>query len=202
MSGPHIETLYTQGKLFTSTNVYNERMQRLCERLGYVRSGIIENLDEDDPELFYFKRLSNEPPFREANYHYVSFAGKPQKSDLYAHERRACVLLFAISSLRRLTHPDTSPVHSVSISGAWKQADLQWRWKERVEAWDIVVRQANQFCAIIERSLGYPDERSMAPTKLRQRMLKITPKLPALKNREQFARQMLGIRRQSAYKGA
>jgi len=54
----HIETLSTPGKLFTSTNVSNERMQRLCERLGYVRSGIIENLDEDDPELFYFKRLS------------------------------------------------------------------------------------------------------------------------------------------------
>jgi ribosomal protein S18 acetylase RimI-like enzyme len=60
----HLETLSTPGKLFTSTNVSNERMQRLCERLGYVRSGIIENLDEDDPELFYFKRLSNEPPFR------------------------------------------------------------------------------------------------------------------------------------------
>ncbi len=60
----HLETISTPGKLFTSTNVSNERMQRLCERLGYVRSGIIENLDEDDPELFYFKRLSNGPPFR------------------------------------------------------------------------------------------------------------------------------------------
>jgi ribosomal protein S18 acetylase RimI-like enzyme len=60
----HLETLSTPGKLFTSTNLSNERMQRLCERLGYVRSGIIENLDEDDPELFYFKRLSNEPPYR------------------------------------------------------------------------------------------------------------------------------------------
>jgi len=60
----HLETISTPGKLFTSTNISNERMQRLCERLGYVRSGIIENLDEGDPELFYFKRLSNEPPFR------------------------------------------------------------------------------------------------------------------------------------------
>ena len=59
----HLETISTPGKLFTSTNVSNERMQRLCERLGYVRSGIIENLDEDDPELFYFKRLSNAVPF-------------------------------------------------------------------------------------------------------------------------------------------
>jgi ribosomal protein S18 acetylase RimI-like enzyme len=55
----HIESIYTPGKLFTSTNASNERMQRLCERLGYVRSGIIEHLDEDDPELVYFKRLSN-----------------------------------------------------------------------------------------------------------------------------------------------
>jgi ribosomal protein S18 acetylase RimI-like enzyme len=60
----HLEMISTPGKLFTSTNVSNERMQRLCERLGYVRSGIIENLDEDDPELFYFKRLSHEAPFR------------------------------------------------------------------------------------------------------------------------------------------
>jgi ribosomal protein S18 acetylase RimI-like enzyme len=63
----HLETISTPGKLFTSTNVSNERMQRLCERLGYVRSGIIEHLDEGDPELFYFKRLSNEAPFRKVN---------------------------------------------------------------------------------------------------------------------------------------
>ncbi len=60
----HIEMIYTPGKLFTSTNSSNEPMQRLCERLGYVRSGIIEHLDEDDPELVYFKRLTNEAPFR------------------------------------------------------------------------------------------------------------------------------------------
>jgi ribosomal protein S18 acetylase RimI-like enzyme len=60
----HMETISTPGKLFTSTNLSNEPMQRLCERLGYIRSGIIEHLDENDPELFYFKRLSNEAPFR------------------------------------------------------------------------------------------------------------------------------------------
>jgi RimJ/RimL family protein N-acetyltransferase len=42
-------------KLFTSTNESNLSMQRLCERLGYVRSGFIENLDEGDPEVIYFK---------------------------------------------------------------------------------------------------------------------------------------------------
>jgi GNAT superfamily N-acetyltransferase len=42
-------------KLFTSTNQSNLPMQRLCERLGYVRSGVIEHLDEEDPEIVYFK---------------------------------------------------------------------------------------------------------------------------------------------------
>jgi ribosomal protein S18 acetylase RimI-like enzyme len=42
-------------KLFTSTNQSNVPMQRLCDGLGYVRSGLIENLDEGDPEVVYFK---------------------------------------------------------------------------------------------------------------------------------------------------
>jgi GNAT superfamily N-acetyltransferase len=46
-------------KLFTSTNESNIPMQRLCERLGYVRSGFIENLDEGDPEIIYFKPNSH-----------------------------------------------------------------------------------------------------------------------------------------------
>lgn len=54
------------GKIFTSTNESNLAMRRLCERLGYVSSGRIENLDEGDPELVYMKRLapasSPEPP--------------------------------------------------------------------------------------------------------------------------------------------
>jgi ribosomal protein S18 acetylase RimI-like enzyme len=45
-------------KLFTSTNQSNVAMQKLCEKIGFVRSGIIENLDEGDPELIYFKRLA------------------------------------------------------------------------------------------------------------------------------------------------
>lgn len=45
-------------KIFLSTNQSNVPMQALAERLGYVRSGIIENLDEGDPELVYFKRVS------------------------------------------------------------------------------------------------------------------------------------------------
>lgn len=44
-------------KLFTSTNQSNFPMQRLLATLEFERSGFIENLDEDDPELVYFKRL-------------------------------------------------------------------------------------------------------------------------------------------------
>lgn len=44
-------------KLFTSTNQSNLAMQRLCERLSFVRSGTVENLDDGDPEIIYFKRV-------------------------------------------------------------------------------------------------------------------------------------------------
>jgi ribosomal protein S18 acetylase RimI-like enzyme len=53
----HIESICTGEKLFTSTNESNMPMQRLCETLGFSRSGRIENLDEGDPEIVYFKRL-------------------------------------------------------------------------------------------------------------------------------------------------
>ena len=41
-----------------------ERMQRLYERLGCVRCGIIEHLDEGDPDLVYFKQLFDNGPYR------------------------------------------------------------------------------------------------------------------------------------------
>lgn len=49
------------GKLFTSTNQSNLPMQRLCDRLGFVKSGYVENLDEGDPELIYVKMLAPVP---------------------------------------------------------------------------------------------------------------------------------------------
>jgi len=52
-----MEAHCARDKLFTSTNQSNVVMQRLCEKLGFVRSGWIENLDEGDPEIIYFKRL-------------------------------------------------------------------------------------------------------------------------------------------------
>jgi len=53
----HIESVCTTEKLFTSTNESNEPMQCLCQTLGFVRSGYIENLDAGDPEIIFFKRV-------------------------------------------------------------------------------------------------------------------------------------------------
>lgn len=44
-------------KLFTSTNLSNTAMQALLISCGYRLSGVIENLDEGDPELVYFKKV-------------------------------------------------------------------------------------------------------------------------------------------------
>ena len=53
----HIESICKTEKLFTSTNQSNLAMQGLMNKRGYVSSGFIENLDEGDPEIVYFKRL-------------------------------------------------------------------------------------------------------------------------------------------------
>jgi len=45
-------------KIFSSTNASNENMQKVFQANGFIRSGMIENLDEGDPELiFYIKKL-------------------------------------------------------------------------------------------------------------------------------------------------
>lgn len=52
-----VEELCPTEKLFTSTNESNVPMRRLCASLGFAESGRIENLDEDDPEVVYFKKV-------------------------------------------------------------------------------------------------------------------------------------------------
>ncbi|HFK1766416.1 acetyltransferase [Bacillus wiedmannii] len=45
-------------KIFSSTNESNTSMQAVFNTNGFVRSGIVENLDEGDPEIiFYTKKL-------------------------------------------------------------------------------------------------------------------------------------------------
>lgn len=46
----------TTTKLFTSTNVSNQPMQRLLQRAGWSPAGLLHGLDEGDPELFYLHR--------------------------------------------------------------------------------------------------------------------------------------------------
>lgn len=53
----HIESVCPTEKLFTSTNRSNTDMQQVLKKLGFVESGYIENLDEGDPELVYFKHI-------------------------------------------------------------------------------------------------------------------------------------------------
>jgi GNAT superfamily N-acetyltransferase len=53
----HMEGLCRTSKLFTSTNLSNLPMQALLAKMNYVLSGVIHNLDEDDPEIVYFKRI-------------------------------------------------------------------------------------------------------------------------------------------------
>jgi ribosomal protein S18 acetylase RimI-like enzyme len=53
----HMESECRTEKLFTSTNESNTPMQALLTKLGYSPSGVIYNLDPDDPELIYFKQL-------------------------------------------------------------------------------------------------------------------------------------------------
>ena len=54
-----MEAICPTQKLFTSTNESNIIAQKTYEANGFVRSGYIENLDEGDPEIIYFKRLAD-----------------------------------------------------------------------------------------------------------------------------------------------
>lgn len=54
----HVENLCGSDRIFTSTNESNRPMQALLEKLGYTRSGIIEDLDPGDPELIYSRHLT------------------------------------------------------------------------------------------------------------------------------------------------
>jgi ribosomal protein S18 acetylase RimI-like enzyme len=42
-------------KIFSSTNQSNKRMQEVFIANGFIQSGFVDNLDEGDPEIIYFK---------------------------------------------------------------------------------------------------------------------------------------------------
>ncbi|KEK10967.1 GNAT family N-acetyltransferase [Lysinibacillus fusiformis] len=45
-------------KVFSSTNQSNTSMQHVFQTLGFVKSGVINNLDDGDPEIIYVKIAS------------------------------------------------------------------------------------------------------------------------------------------------
>lgn len=51
----HFEEISPTKKIFSSTNKSNTIMHQLFHSLGYVKSGSIDHLDEDDPEIIYYK---------------------------------------------------------------------------------------------------------------------------------------------------
>ena len=57
----HMESVCRTGKLFTSTNLSNLPMQSLLGKLGFKLSGVIQGLDENDPELVYLKSVNATP---------------------------------------------------------------------------------------------------------------------------------------------
>ncbi len=53
----HAERVCRTERIFTSTNRSNLPMQRLLEGLGYRCSGMVDDLDPGDPEVFYSRSL-------------------------------------------------------------------------------------------------------------------------------------------------
>ncbi|PFH88601.1 GNAT family N-acetyltransferase [Bacillus sp. AFS088145] len=49
--------VFSEKKLFSSTNKSNSSMQKVFQSLGYIESGFIDNLDKGDPEIIYVKLI-------------------------------------------------------------------------------------------------------------------------------------------------
>ncbi len=52
----YVEKLCESERIFTSTNESNTPMQELLRKVGYRRSGVIDDLDPGDPEVFFSKK--------------------------------------------------------------------------------------------------------------------------------------------------
>jgi GNAT superfamily N-acetyltransferase len=53
----HVERICPTRKLFSSTNRSNQAAHELFHHCGFVETGYIDNLDESDPEIVYFKEI-------------------------------------------------------------------------------------------------------------------------------------------------
>lgn len=57
----HAENLCQSDRIFSSTNESNLPMQRLLLKFGYHRSGMVDDLDPGDPEVFFSKQVGTPP---------------------------------------------------------------------------------------------------------------------------------------------
>ncbi|UQW99057.1 GNAT family N-acetyltransferase [Rummeliibacillus sp. G93] len=53
----HFISIAPTKKIFSSTNQSNKRMQKVFKANGFKQSGFIENLEEGDPEIIYFRKV-------------------------------------------------------------------------------------------------------------------------------------------------
>ena len=53
----HLALICRTSKLWVTTNQSNTPMQKLLHKEGFVPSGVIENMDEGDPELVFVKAV-------------------------------------------------------------------------------------------------------------------------------------------------
>ncbi|MFA9556738.1 GNAT family N-acetyltransferase [Evansella sp. AB-rgal1] len=60
----HLESIAPTQKVFSSTNRSNTAMQKVFDLNGFIESGFVDNLDEGDPELIYYKSKSSFQPRR------------------------------------------------------------------------------------------------------------------------------------------
>lgn len=58
----YAESIAPTDRIYTSTNQSNTDMQKFCEKHGFIPSGSIENLDEVDPEIVYYKPVTERQP--------------------------------------------------------------------------------------------------------------------------------------------
>ncbi len=54
----YFESFENTGEVFTSTNSSNYPMKMMLHKNGYVESGVINNLDYNDPEIIYYKKTN------------------------------------------------------------------------------------------------------------------------------------------------
>jgi ribosomal protein S18 acetylase RimI-like enzyme len=58
----HLESICPTDRLFTATTGRNGAMQRTAEAFGFVRSGVLEHVEDDDVELVYVRFLGRHDP--------------------------------------------------------------------------------------------------------------------------------------------